>query len=92
MNNIEKYDENKFDYKKQELENRISFLEKHQSSIGNPNELESVLAEISHVNDLGISTWYEVVYYSDKWCSYSGSKTFEDGEQVVKWKYCKDCL
>jgi hypothetical protein len=96
MDNIEKYAGNKFDYKKQELENRISLLEKSlltiSTSINNPNELEPVLAEISHVNDLGVSTWYEVVYYFDKWCSYSGSKTFEDGEQVVKWKYCKDCL
>jgi len=22
----------------------------------------------------------------------AGSKTFQDGEQVVDWKYCKDCL
>jgi hypothetical protein len=92
MSNIEKYADNKFDYKKQELENRISFLEKHQSNIGNPNVLEPVLAEISHVNDLGTSTWYEVVFYSDKWYSYAGSKTFDDGERVIKWKYCKDCL
>lgn len=51
-----------------------------------------ILAKIEHINDLGKSTWYEVVYYDDKWYSYSGSKTFEDGEQVVKWKYAKDCL
>lgn len=60
--------------------------------IGCPNELEPVLAEIEHVNDLGKSKWYEVVYFYEKWQSYSGSETFEDGEQVVKWKYCKDCL
>ena len=54
-----------------------------------PNELESVLAKISHINDLGKSEWYEVVYYDNKWCSYSGSKTFEDGEKVIDWKYCK---
>ena len=51
-----------------------------------------ILAKIEHINDLGKSTWYEVVYYDDKWYSYSGSKPFEDGEQVVKWKYAKDCI
>lgn len=51
-----------------------------------------ILAKIEHINDLGKSTWYEVVYYDDDWYSYAGSKTFEDGEQVVEWKYCKDCL
>lgn len=56
-----------------------------------PNELEPVLALISHNGELGLSEWYEVVYYSQKWCSYAGSNTFEDGEKVVKWKYCKDC-
>lgn len=60
--------------------------------IGSPNELEPVLAFINHIGELGLSEWYEVVYYSDKWYSYGGSKTFEDGEQVVKWKYAKDCL
>lgn len=55
--------------------------------IGSP-----ILAKIEHINDLGKSSWYEVVYYDDKWYSYAGSKTFEDGEQVVKWKYVKDCL
>lgn len=57
-----------------------------------PTELESVLAKITHSNDLGLSQWYEVVYYNDKWCSYSGSKTFEDGERVIEWKYCKDLI
>ena len=57
-----------------------------------PLELESVLALIAHNNDLGLSKWYEVVYYDKKWCSFSGSKTFEDGEQVISWKYCKDLL
>jgi hypothetical protein len=56
-----------------------------------PTELESVLAKISHQNDLGLSQWYEVVYYADdRWCSYSGSKTFQDGEKVVEWVYCKN--
>ena len=60
--------------------------------IGSPNELEPVLALINSVGELGLSEWYEVVYYYQKWCSYAGSKTFEDGEYVVKWKYVKDCL
>ena len=55
-----------------------------------PKECRPVLAKIEQINDLGKSTWYEVVYYDDKWYSYSGSKTFDDGEQVVKWKYCED--
>jgi hypothetical protein len=56
-----------------------------------PKELEPILAKISHINDLGLSQWYEVVYYADdKWCSYSDSKTFEDGERVIDWKYCKE--
>jgi len=56
-----------------------------------PNELEPVLAKIEHINSLGKSTWYEVVYYSDKrWSSYQGSSTFQDGEKVLKWKYCRE--
>jgi hypothetical protein len=55
-----------------------------------PNKSESILAKISHQNDLGSSQWYEVVYYDNKWCSFSGSKTFEDGEKVIEWKYCKE--
>lgn len=55
--------------------------------IGSP-----ILAKIEHINDLGKSKWYEVVYYDDGWYSYAGSKTFQDGEQVVEWKYCRDCL
>ena len=60
--------------------------------MGSPNELEPVLALITHQGDLGLNEWYEVVYFFQNWCSYAGSKTFEDGEQVVKWKYVKDCL
>ena len=54
-----------------------------------PDELEPVLAKIEHINSLGKSNWYEVVYNDGNWCSYQGSKTFEDGEKVVKWNYCK---
>lgn len=60
--------------------------------ISSPNQLEPVLALITNQGELGLSEWYEVVYYFNKWYSYSGSKTFEDGEQVIRWKYCKDCL
>ena len=60
--------------------------------IGSPIQLEPVLAEIEHINDLGKSKWYEVVYYDSGWYSYSGSKAFQDGEKVIRWKYVKDCL
>jgi hypothetical protein len=56
-----------------------------------PIKLEPVLAKISHQNDLGNSHWYEVVYYvNGKWFSYSGSKTFYDGERVIEWVYCNE--
>lgn len=60
-----------------------------------PKGLRPVLAKIEHINDLGKSSWYEVVYYEDldtRWCSYSGSKTFDDGEQVISWKHADECL
>ena len=61
--------------------------------IGSPIQLVPVLAEIEHINDLGKSKWYEVVYFWDEnWRSYADSKTFQDGEKVIKWKYVKDCL
>jgi hypothetical protein len=60
--------------------------------ISSPIDLEPVLAEIEHINDLGNSTWYEVVYFDGNWRCYAGSKTFKDGERVIKWKYAKDCL
>lgn len=60
--------------------------------ICSPKELEPVLALVETITDLGKSSWYEVVYYDNGWKSYSGSKTFNDGESVVKWRYAKDCL
>ena len=64
-------------------------MKEQLTAVEYPNELEPVLAKITHQNDLGQSQWYEVVYYVDsKWCSYSGSKTFEDGERVVEWVHC----
>ena len=59
--------------------------------IGSPTQLDPVLAQIEHINDLGKSTWYEVVYFDKHWRCYAGSDTFKDGEKVVKWRYCKDC-
>lgn len=56
-----------------------------------PSELEPVLAKIEHINSLGKSSWYEVVYFDEHWRCYAGSDTFKDGEKVVKWRYCKDC-
>ncbi|HRP90911.1 MAG TPA: hypothetical protein PKX92_12850 [Edaphocola sp.] len=58
-----------------------------------PDVIDSpILAKIEHINDLGKSKWYEIVYYDEGWYSDADSKTFQDGEQVVEWKYCKDCL
>lgn len=73
------------------LETQQELLDVH-SIIETPVKLEPVIAEIEEINDLGKSKWYEVVYFDDMWRSYFGSNTFTDGERVVKWKYCKDCL
>ena len=54
-----------------------------------PGEGVAVLAEIHHQASLGLSKWWEVVHYSSgAWQSYSGSKTFQDGEQVRAWASC----
>jgi len=56
-----------------------------------PEHGEPVVADLRHQNDSGESQWYEVVYVNDfGWASYAESSTFEDGERVVAWKYCKD--
>lgn len=58
-----------------------------------PKEPIGILAEISGQSDRGKSWWYEVVYHDgDKWCSYYGSDTFENGEQVIRWAYIEDCF
>ena len=36
-----------------------------------PKEFHPVLAKIEHINDLGKSKWYEVVYYNNGWNSYT---------------------
>lgn len=74
------------------FKNNIMTQEKFDTNIRYPVKLESVLAKIEHINSLGKSTWYEVVYFDGVWQSYSGSKTFKDGEKVIKWKYCEDCV
>ena len=45
-----------------------------------PSELEPVLAKIEHINSLGKSSWYEVVYFDGNWRCYAGSNTFKDGK------------
>lgn len=64
-----------------------------------PLEGEPVLAYIEHQNGFDKRHWYEVVFYREElggdeagWKSYSGSDTFDNGEQVIKWKYCENIL
>ncbi len=61
-----------------------------------PEGLMPVLALIESQRSLGKFTHYEVVYYdediSHKWQSYGGSKTFENAEKVIGWKYCIDII
>ena len=55
-----------------------------------PERHTSILAEISHVNSLGTSKWYEVVYFHKERCSFAGSRTFDNGEIVTRWIYIED--
>lgn len=56
-----------------------------------PNELEPVLAKITHQSCLDGYYWYEVVFYVDGiWCSYLESNTFDDGQMVIEWVHCDD--
>lgn len=57
---------------------------------GFPIHYLPVLARIQHLNSLGTSTWFEVVYFDGEWKSYGKSKTFQDGEKVLEWKYCTE--
>ncbi len=58
-----------------------------------PKELEPVLAEIKSLTCLGQSKWHEVIYHDgDKWCSYSVSNTFDDGESVLRWRYAAEAM
>lgn len=82
----------------QEIERIVLSMQEQDKKMYNeedmPTPLEPVLAKITHQNDLGLSQWYEVVLIGSngKWCCYSGSKTFKDGERVITWKYCKDLI
>ena len=58
-----------------------------------PEEGVPVLALIKTHGDLGPQEWREVVYHDgDRWQSYAGSKTFDDGEQVARWVFAADAL
>jgi hypothetical protein len=58
-----------------------------------PEPFKPVVAEIYINGELGLSKWYEVVYHNgENWESFAGSKTFDDGETVIKWVYAKDIL
>lgn len=73
-------------------EGREQFIRDNKHLI-TPISLEPVLVKLEHVGETGKSVWYEVVYHNgEEWCSYSGSKTFSDGEKVLSWKYCKDLM
>lgn len=51
-----------------------------------PEPFVPVLALVVGGYDIGTLRWYEVVYHDgDKWHSYHGSKTFDDGESVSRW-------
>jgi hypothetical protein len=60
--------------------------------MGTPKELKPVLAFIEHIDELGTSRGYEVVYFDKQWKYYSGSTIFRDGEKVLKWRYCEQCF
>jgi len=55
-----------------------------------PKDLRDVLARIESQNDLGKTSWYEVVYHNgEEWCSCAESNTFSTlGDNVVDWVYC----
>lgn len=58
-----------------------------------PREFEPVLARISKQTSLGLSGWYEVIYYSNEhWKPYENGTNFKNGEQVVAWVYCDYAL
>lgn len=63
-----------------------------------PKDLRDVLAQIESQNDLGKTSWYELVYHNGKeWCSYADSTTFSsygdtNVSNVVKWVYCDEVL
>lgn len=63
------------------------------NNVGIPNPFVPVLASIHTVSDLGVHHWYEVIYHNEEeWCCNAGSDTFRDGEQVLEWRYAKECF
>ena len=57
-------------------------------------EHKPILAKIQLQNSLGLSSWYEVICWEDNvWKRFdSNEKYFTNGEQIVEWNYCEDCL
>ena len=58
-----------------------------------PEKFTPVLAKISKCGELGNESWWEVVYHDGvDWQHFAGSNTFDDGEKVVRWRLCRECL
>jgi len=58
-----------------------------------PEQYEPVLAIIYQNIASKIVTWKEVVYHDGKkWKAFKNSRTFENNEQVQKWKYADKCF
>ena len=58
-----------------------------------PDENKPILAKIQEVNSLGISYWFEVIYFLDNvWHRWGSKEYFTNGEQVVDWEYCNQIL
>jgi len=54
-----------------------------------------ILAEIEDTKDPEHRTYFAVIYHDGKrWCAFAGppGKTFEDGEQVIRWFYAKKAM
>ena len=67
--------------------------EKSSIVINTPEKFAPTLAEIAKWGELGKESWWEVVYHDGiNWQHFAGSNTFEDGEKVIKWKLCRECL
>lgn len=61
--------------------------------INTPEKFAPTLAEITKQGELGKEGWWEVVYHDGaNWQHFAGSNTFDDGEKVVRWKLCRECL
>lgn len=56
--------------------------------MNNPLICKPVVAKIQWVNDLGLSTWFEILIYDNRWMSSFGHNPLDKGEQVIDWYYC----